>query len=225
MSNTTKSLAFILSIFAFFIYFTFSVPLIAFANNKVPASFYAYLFNINIFAGFFIILFSQALVKLIYINRKLKGATVSHVLPVSPFRFIDRLLIYVLPAIALLFPIISKRAFNYNSMVTVLFLLIFIVVTETIFFLSQKTMKVYVTDKGLAIKGLDLRLELPFPSAYPTNSGFYSYDRLDTFLALNDSIQLQHCYDLGVISIPCSGETLKQIKGLLLFHKVPEKRF
>ena len=85
-------------------------------------------------------------------------------------------------------------------------------------------MKIVVTDKGIALTGYDLRLELPISANYPNPSGFYPFERIEGFRCLKDEILIYQTYDLGTIKIKASDEEIRKIKALLLYNHVPESR-
>jgi hypothetical protein len=181
--------------------------------------------SISLAFGFIILLYTQALVRNLYINNKLKKTNLLFALSVNPFRRSDRYVIFVFPIIGIATSIIRNKAFTYSNMASLAVFAAFVIVIEVLFLIHSKSMKIFVTNKGFVIKGLDLRMELPVPTHYQNASGYYPYNKIDAFLMLDGSIQLYHHYDIGIISIPCVGDEAKQIKGLLVANKIPDKRF
>jgi hypothetical protein len=113
---------------------------------------------------------------------------------------------------------------NQHTLWGIALLIIFIIITEMLFKFFHKTMKILVTDKGIAIMGFDPRLELPISANYPNGSGFYPFERIEGFRYMKKKLVLYQTYDLGTITIKASENDIKKIKGLLLQNHVPESK-
>jgi hypothetical protein len=86
-------------------------------------------------------------------------------------------------------------------------------------------MKAYITSKGIIVRGIDLRLEIPIPSNYHNPSGYYPFNRIITFLDLNDKLLVEQSYDLGNIILKADADTLKQVKAVLIANGIKQKKF
>jgi hypothetical protein len=137
----------------------------------------------------------------------------------------DRLLVYFLPALGIILPVMQARSLSVITLQSIIFLISLIIIIEILFYVNSKTMKAFITNKGIIIRGIDLRMELPIPSNYHNPSGYYPFNRVITFLDLNDKLLVEQSYDLGNIILKGDAETLKKIKAVLLANDIKQKRF
>lgn len=182
---------------------------------------------LNIIVCTMLLILSQCVFRLKYTQKLMKKLGHINIIGeyyASPFRLVDRLIIYIFPAIPVIFPFIRGETLNKYSLGCIALLFIFIIITEILFYLFSKTMKIIVTDKGLELTGYDLRLELPISANYPNPSGFYPFERIEGFRCLKDEIFIYQTYDLGIIKIKASDEEIRKIKALLLYNYVPESK-
>ena len=229
MSNSMKLIIFIISLFVFLIgsvIFNMIMGIIPGAQNATGL--------ITIITGYLgimistmLLVLSQCIFRLKYTKRlmnKLGHYNVIGEYPITPFRLVDRLIIYVFPTIPVVYPFFKGETLNKYSIWSIVLLFIFIIITEIMFNLFNKTMKIVVTDKGIAVTGYDLRLELPISANYPNPSGFYPFERIEGFRYMKKQITIYQSYDLGPISIKTSEDDIKKIRGLLLQNQVPESK-
>jgi hypothetical protein len=172
-----------------------------------------------------LLLYVQAAVKYWLASKSLKDATVHVKLHIGKFRLVDRVLVYFLPALGIIMPVIQTRSFSVITMQSILFLISLIIILEILFYVNSKTMKVYLTNKGLTIRGIDLRLEIPLPSNYRNPSGYFPFNRIITFLDLNDKLLVEQSYDLGNIILQSDAETLKKVKAVFIANGIKQKKF
>lgn len=225
MSNAMKTLTFIISLIAYFIYLSISSAIInaLLASGNIGLAVIAV--YISSALGIFTVLYTQAGIKYWYASRALKDATVHVTLPLGKYRVTDRLLVYMLPALAVIVPFVQTRSLSAIKLDALLFVAVVIFIIEVLFSINGKTTKAYLTNKGLVIRGIDLRLEIPFPSNYHNPTGHYPFERILYFVDLNDKVIIEQSHDLGVITLTGDSETLKQVKGVLLANKVRQKKF
>ena len=224
MTNTMKTLIFIASMFVFIgIYTLISTVITAFAAT-IPAFALFALYAAFLVIAYIAALYSQALIKYKYTEKKLKSAEIALKLPLSPFKFNERLVAYVLPALAVFVPMFSGNPMSPGSIISVASLIILIIIVELLFYLNSKRMHVYITNKGIAIMGTDIRFELGLPLNYTNLSGFYPYERIDNFLAFPDRVIIYQLFDYNVVTIMCSAEESTIIKGLMMKNHVEEKK-
>ncbi len=223
MSNSMKTLNFIASVFAIFIYFTLTAGITASIGTGSTLSYY--LMNFITLLGFLVMLCSQAVFRILFTRAKLKNLNIISKLTMKPIRFVERLSIYVFPAALTLVPIVRNRSFLESDITTLVSLLIFIIIVEILFYLNRRTMKIYITNNGLVITGIDLRLDTPFPSNHKNPSGYYSFERLQSLIDMNDKLVMYQSYDAGAIEVFADRDELKKLKGLLLSKHVVEKRY
>lgn len=225
MKNSMKTIVFIISLLAYFIYSTISSIFVRSALLSGNLSYASIVLYLSSAIGIFVILYTQAGVKHYYTSKYLMPAKVYLKLPMPKFRLADRLLVYLLPSLSILIPFALTRKLSSITPQSIIFVVSIIIIMEFLFHINSKTMKAYITDKGIIIKGIDLRLELPFPSNYRNPSGYYPFERIINFLDLNDRILIEQSYDLGTITLKADSEALKQIKGVLLANNVRQKKF
>ena len=229
MSNSMKIIIFIFSLFVFLIgsiIFNMIMGISPDAQNAIGLMpvITGYL---NIMISTILLIISQCIFRLKYIQKLMKKLGHINIIGeynISPFRLFDRLIIYIFPSIPVVFPFFRGETINKYSLWGIALLFIFIIITEILFYLFNKTMKIVVTDKGIALTGYDLRLELPISANYPNPSGFYPFERIEGFRCLKDEILIYQTYDLGTIKIKASDEEIRKIKALLLYNHVPESR-
>ncbi|MGE5630450.1 MAG: hypothetical protein ACM3TR_05045 [Caulobacteraceae bacterium] len=224
MTNTMKTIIFIVSLFVFIFFFIF-ISFIMSPGALVNSPYAALTAGILYMSGYIIALYSQALIKYLYVRNRLKTANIIKTFPVSSFSVRDRLIIMILPLLAVILPIVQKRAFTAESLKALIYVVVLALIIELLYYLNKRTLKAYVTDKGIAVNGIDFRLELSIPFSYSDAAGFYPYERIENYLALNDQIIIYQTYDFGTITIKCSGEDVRQIKGLLVSKKIPERSY
>ena len=225
MSNSMKTVVFIISLIAYFIYLSISSAFINAAVNAGNQVYAALVIFISSGVGILVMLYAQAAVKYWYAGRPLKNATIHARLPLGKFRLTDRLLVYFLPALAIIIPVMQTRSLTVITWPLVLFLVMIIIIVEILFYVNSKTMKAYITNKGIIVRGIDLRLEIPIPSNYHNQSGYYPFNRIITFLDLNDKLLVEQSYDLGSIILKGDLETLKQVKAVLTANGIKQKKF
>jgi hypothetical protein len=176
-------------------------------------------------AGYLTAMYAQAAMKYLYTKSHMKGLNIIKVLPAKTFEMRDRLIIFTLPIIAIFLPMVRKREVTTEDLWSIAYLAVFALIIEALFLLNGRTLKAYVTDKGFAINGVDFRLELSIPFSYSNAVGWYPFERIENYLAFGNKVQLYQTYDMGVITLECSEEEVKQIKGLLVSKKIPERRY
>jgi hypothetical protein len=195
------------------------------AVNTGGLAFAAMVIYLSSAIGILVVIYTQAAIKYIYASKSLKGATIHLKLPLGKFRLTDRLLVYFLPALGIILPVMQARSLSVITLQSLIFLISLIIIIEILFYVNSKTMKAFITNKGIIIRGIDLRMELPIPSNYHNPSGYYPFNRIITFLDLNDKLLVEQSYDLGNIILKGDAETLKKIKAVLLANDIKQKRF
>jgi hypothetical protein len=224
MSNTMKSIIFIVSLFTFLLFFILFNTIIA--PQVILDSPNAGLFTALLYIGAYITaMYSQALMKYLYTKNRMKALNIIKVLPAKSFEMRDRLIILTLPIIAIFLPMVRKRAVTVEDFWSIASLAALAFIIEVLFLVNGKTLKAYVTDKGFAINGVDFRLELSVPFSYSNAVGWYPFERIENYLAFGNKVQLFQTYDMGIITLECSEDDVKQIKGLLVAKKIPERRY
>ncbi|MFZ5351730.1 MAG: hypothetical protein ACOZCL_03275 [Bacillota bacterium] len=224
MLNSMKTTIFIISLTMLIAYFTATSGITMYVlNNTAPiVSFYIVSFITMI--GYLFMLAVQAAVRIIYTNKKLKGTGVIAKLPVKTMRFVDKLVVYSFPVVLTLLPVFRKGVLDEYAIAAVICIIVLIIILEILFYLNRSTMNLYITNMGLAIKGIDLRLDTPLPSNYKNATGFYGFERLQSFMDLNDRLILHQSYDAGIIEIVADRDELNKIKSLLLSKQVVERK-
>lgn len=222
MSNTIKTLVFIVSFFTFLIVISLfnSIIFSLFFNSQLLV--YG-LSSLGFFA-YIIALLSQALVRHIYCKKNLENSNVIFAVKCGNIRSVDRVLIFLLPAMGVVFPIVRDRSLSTGGIANIVMLVILAVIIEILIPISKNTMKAVITDKGIGIKGFDIRIDLPVNANYPNGSGFYPYKRIHSFLIVNNEAFIEHSYDYSIINFKCDSEQARQLKGILLKNGVEEKR-
>lgn len=224
MSNTMKTVVFIISLFVFLIFFiavNFLLPpgLVSAAPNSGLLKAFIYT------AGYIAAMYSQAFIKHLYTRNSLKNLTVIKVLPAKADGIRPLLIALILPLIAVLMPMVSKRRISPENLRSMLYLLVLAAVIYLLFRISSRSLKVYMTNKGFAVDGTDLRLELTIPFSYTNAVGWYPFERIENYLIYGNKVVLYQTYDMGTLEFECDGEEVRQIKGLLIANGVPERRY
>ena len=225
MRNSMKTIVFIISLIAYFIYLSISSAFINAAVNTGNLALAAMVIYISSAIGILVVIYTQAAVKYWYASKALKDATIHVKLPLGKFRLTDRILVYFLPAVGIIMPVIQAKSLSVITLQSIIFLVSLIIIIEILFYVNSKTMRAYITNKGIIIRGIDLRLEIPIPSNYNNPSGYYPSNRIITFLDLNDKLLVEHSYDLGNITLKSDTETLKKIKTVLIANGIKQKKF
>jgi hypothetical protein len=220
-----KTIVFIISLIAYFIYLSISSAFINAAVNTGDQAFAVMMIYITSAIGILVVIYTQAAVKYWYASKSLKNATIHVKLPLEKFRVVDRILVYFLPALGIIMPVIQSRSLSVITPQAVIFLISLIIIIEILFYVNSKSMKAFITNKGLIIRGIDLRLEIPLPSNYRNPSGYYPFNRIITFLDLNDRLLVEQSYDLGNIILKGDTETLKKVKAVLITNGIKQKKF
>lgn len=225
MRNSMKTIVFIISLIAYFIYLSISSSFINAAVSTGNLAFAAMVIYISSAVGILVVIYTQAAVKYWHVSKPLKNATVHVKLPLGKFRLADRLLVYFLPALGIIMSVMQARSLSVITLQSMLFMISLIIIIEILFYVNSKTMKAFITNRGIIIRGIDLRLEIPIPSNYHNPSGYYPFNRIITFLDLNDKLLIEQSYDLGNIVLKGDTETLKQIKAVLVANGIKQKKF
>jgi len=222
MNNTMKSIVFIASLFSFLILIIlFNYILTIFFNNYQPPIYISFIF---IALSYISILFVQAYVRKLYVKKKLEGLNIIFEVPAKTIRTLDKVLIYILPGVFVLLPLIYRPVFDVLTQLKLIIFVFLIALIELVLSITKKTMKAVVTDGGIAIAGTDLRLELPINANYTNASGFYPFERLDSYLIVNDEIFIEQSFDLSTIKLKCSLDQIKQLKAILIKNGINETR-
>lgn len=224
MSNTMKTIIFIVSLFTFLLFFILINTMItpqAILDSPNVAMLAALLY----ISGYLTAMYAQAIMKYFYTKGCMKNLNIIKVLPAKSFEMRDRLIILTLPIIAIFLPMVRRREVTVEDLWSMAYLAAFALIIEVLFLVNSRTLKAYVTDKGIAINGVDFRLELSIPFSYTNAVGWYPFERIENYLALSNKVLIYQTYDMGVITLECSEEEAKQIKGLLVSKKVPERRY
>lgn len=224
MRNTMKTIIFIISLFVF-LFFLIIVNLLVPIEGLLESSDAVHKLAALYISGYLIALYTQAIIKFLYTRKHIKTLKILKSFPAYAFDTRDRLLILALPFIAVILPIVSRRSFNADRLWSLFYLLVLVLVIEILYRLNRKTVKVHIGDKGVAVSGIDFRIELSMPLSYRNAVGFYPYEYIDNYLALNDKIIIYQSYDFGTITINCTGEEMKQIIELLVSKKIPVRKY
>lgn len=224
MTNTMKTIIFIISMFVFILLFIIinALNLSAALLNNPYAN---VLTNTLYIAGYVLAILTQAFAKQLYTKNQVRTANRIKTVQVSMFAWRDRIILLLLPVLAVMLPLVRQRAFTKSALGGLLSIAALIAIIEILLFIGSKSLRVHFTDRGIAVTGFDIRLELSVPFNYHNAVGYYPYERIVNFLAFNDKVMIYHTYDFGVIEMTCDPEEVKQIKGLLLSKKIPEKKF
>ena len=225
MRNSMKTVVFIISLIAYFIYLSISSAFINAAVNTGNLAFAAMVIYLSSAIGILVVIYTQAATKYWYASKALINATVHVKLPLGKFRLVDRILVYFLPALGIIMPALQTRSLSVITLQSVIFLILLIIIIEILFYINSKTMKAFITSKGIIIRGIDLRLEIPLPSNYRNPSGYYPFNRIITFLDLNDKLLVEQSYDLGNIVLKSDADTLKKVKAALIANGIKQKKF
>lgn len=225
MRNSMKTIVFIISLIAYFIYLSISSAFINAAVNTDNQAFAAMVIYISSAIGILVVIYTQAAVKYWYASKSLKNTTIHVTLPLGKFRLTDRVMVYFLPALGIIMFVIQNKSLSGINLPSMLFLISLIIIIEILFYVNSKTMKAFITNKGIIIRGIDLRLEIPLPSNYHNPSGYFPVNRIITFLDLNDKLMVEQSYDLGNIILKSDAETLKKIKAVLIANGIKQKKF
>ncbi|KUO72045.1 MAG: hypothetical protein APF77_18275 [Clostridia bacterium BRH_c25] len=224
MSNTMKTIIFIISLFTFLLFFILVNFIISpgMILNSTIASFLTALLYIM---GYIAALYTQALMKYLYTRSLMKDLNTIKLFPAKTFEIRDRLILLTLPIIAVFMPMVSKMTVARENLVSFAYLAALALIIEALFLINGRTLKIHVTNRGFAINGMDIRLELSIPFSYTNAVGWYPFERIENYLISGSKILLYPTYDMGVITFECSEEEAKQIKGLLVSNRVPERRY
>lgn len=217
MSNTMKMLVFIISLFAFLLFFTI-------INFIIPVNHFiikALLYILSYIAA----LYTQALIKRRYTMSLIKDMDIIGAFPGKSFEIRDRIILLILPLIAVVMPIVNKRTFTRESLWSLAALAVLAVILEVLLYINGRTMKILVTGKGFAVLGIDFRLELSIPFSYTNAAGWYPFERIESYMEYSSKVLLYSTYDMGVIIIECIRDEMKQIIGLLKANGVPARRY
>lgn len=224
MSNAMKTLFFIISLLVFLTFFIFINML--FPPQALPYAPKAAVFKALLYMlGYIATMYTQALLKYLYTKKRMSNLNVLITLPAKAFELRDRLILLTLPLIAVLMPMVSKRAVTAEGLRSLVYLAVLALVIEGLYQLNSRTIKAYISDKGIAINGADFRLELSVSFSYTNAVGWYPFESLGSYLMVNNKVTLYPTYDMGIIELECSEEEARQIKGLLISKGVPERRY
>lgn len=224
MSNTMRTLIFIASLFFFLLFFitvNYLLPTQFISGLPNPAVFTAALY-ILAYIG---VLYSQALVKYLYTKSAMKGVNIIKSFPVKTGGMREKLILLVLPIIAVILPMVSTKKVTPEKLTAFVYIAVLAVILEILSRLNAKTLRLYATNKGFGINGIDFRLELSIPFSYTNAAGWYPFERIENYLAYGNKVFLYQTYDMGVIGFECDTEEVHQIKGLLIANGVPERRY
>ncbi len=224
MNNTMRTIIFIVSLFTFLFFFILINSVVS-PEAILDSPNVAVLVALLYMAGYIVALYSQALIKYLYTRKHMKGSDIIKILPAKSFAMRDRLIILMLPIIAVIMPMVQKREVTSENLRSLAYLAVLALIIEVLFFINNRTLKAYVADKGIAISGIDFRLELSIPFSYSNAAGWYPYERIENYLAFGNKVILYPTYDMGIITLECSEDEVKQIKGLLVSKKIPERRY
>ncbi len=224
MTNTMKTVLFIISMFVFILFFMASSALNL--SAAIVNSPYAAILTSSLYiAGYIAALLSQALGKHLYTGNRLKSTNVYLTVKASFFAWRDRIVLLLLPVLAVMLPMVRQRTVTKSALAGLLAIAVLMAVIELLLYVGSKSLRVHFTDKGIAVTGFDIRLELSVPFNYHNAVGYYPYERIESFLAFNDKVMIYQTFDFGVIQMTCDPEEVKQIKGLLVSKRIPEKRY
>jgi hypothetical protein len=224
MSNSMRTVIFMVSLVVFLLFF-------AVANFIIPPTVrldspYSFAVSPLLYIiGYIAALYTQAFMKQLYTANYMKGSNILKVFPVKAYGMRERLIILTLPFIAVLMPIVGSRKVTSGTFIALAAFVLLEIIIEILFYLNAKTIKAYITDRGIGIKGLDFRLELSIPFSYTNAVGWYPYERLENYTALGNKLTLYHSYDMGSIELECSEEELRQLIGLLVSKNIPKRRY
>ncbi|SHJ30792.1 hypothetical protein [Lutispora thermophila] len=229
MSSSMKLITFIFSLFVFLIASVIFNTIFAFfpAAQSETGLIPVIAGYLNIMFSTMLMILSQGFFRTFYIRRVMNKLGTYNIIgeyPVTPFRLVDRIIIYIFPSLPVILPFFKGETLNQYTLWGIALLVLFIIITELLFKFFNKTMKIIVIDKGIQITGFDMRLELPISANYPNGFGFYPFERIEGFRYMKKKLVLYHTYDLGPITIDASEDDIKRIKGLLLQNNILESR-
>ncbi|WP_026476682.1 DUF5673 domain-containing protein [Alkaliphilus transvaalensis] len=160
---------------------------------------------------------------LFYKYRKESNAVMSY--PIKSFYIGDRLVYYIVPFFIYLLPIFRQ---SYLTEIVVLRIGLFII---TILFFEgllryskSKTTADFLKD-GILVRGIDLRLDFPLTGRIINMSGFYPYEKIDSYLIRESSVELKLSSEFGKIELTFPPEDKSEIKDFIKMMKIPQGTF
>ncbi|MCT4662985.1 MAG: hypothetical protein N4A40_14100 [Tissierellales bacterium] len=161
------------------------------------------------------------------LKRSLAGKTVYATANLSTFTFREKSWLYLFPILIYFLPSMMNRSIKYISLSMIVMFVFTMVILELFIRLSQNSMKIYFTNEGILINGIDLRLPVPriYGSVFHNDSGFHEYSEFKEYFPLPNQVDIYRPYDLGAIHVLTSGDSAKQIQGILSKNKLKIKKF
>lgn len=134
-----------------------------------------------------------------------------------------RLLNFLFVGLLLGFPIVKGLLSTNLTKTYITAIIIWLLITEALIQITQKTTKAVFCHRQLIIKGFDFRLDLPLGDALKSHSGVYSYKDFTVF-TYNDGILTLFLYDsAGKVRIAVPEDMSKQVTSYLGTKKLTFK--
>ncbi|MSS42570.1 hypothetical protein FYJ27_02310 [Anaerosalibacter bizertensis] len=226
MSRMKKSMAFFLSFMVTILFITFiTILLDPILKNISMPSIKNTILPLLLSLGLLFFAFFQGFLKWKWNNKTLKKNKVLLELQGDSFTNIEKSWIYIF--LVLIYFSQLFRDFSLKSITLgriALFIIFFIIIYFLLKF-SEKTMKIVFTKDGVIVNGLDLRIDIPLGQPIHNATGYYPYNSIDSYLPLQDKIELFTEFEQGKIVVKAKGKERSQILYILKQNKVKKRKY
>lgn len=215
MNNTKRYIIFVIC-------FITIIMIISFVMPRYTGLFGDTFYFINGILTLILILFPlmQMTIRLAYTHRYFKHDHEFFALPIKASMAYYRLMHILFIGLLLGYPIIKGLLNPSELMIYATAIGIWLVVTEIIVSISQKTTKAHFCHQHLIIKGIDLRMDLPVGDAIKSHSGVYFYEDFRIYTCHNDLLTLYLTDGIGKIQIAVSDDMQQQALSYLSSKKL-----
>lgn len=172
----------------------------------------------------FFMLFQGAL-KYIWNKKALNNSKTFLEIKISNFTYSEKSWLYILLAIIYFAPFISSHSLKGLSVGKIIPFIIFVIIIYFLLKLSESSMKIIFTTEGIIITGLDLRIDISLGQPLRNATGYYPYTMIDSYLPLENGIELFIQYEQGKVTAITDKDTVNKILGILKTNKIEIRKF
>lgn len=141
------------------------------------------------------------------------------------FTSLEKSWLYIFLAIIYFAPLIGSRSLKSLSVGKIIPFIIFAIIIHFLLKLSENSMKIVFTTEGIIVTGQDLRIDISLGQPLHNASGYYPYTIIDSYLPLENGIELFLQYEQGKIVTITDKDTLSKILGILKTNKIEIRKF
>lgn len=186
LKNSFRAISFIIPFLSIIFSITYIIPKIPGIENGTL------FFSVLMFLVIGIFPLFQGAIRYIYFKKHFNQTKLFFNIKLGESKLYQRVYYYLFIFIVLVFPLVG-REFQFKNLkpLNLLIIGLFIVLAETLLYLTHHYTKINFMSNGILIIGSDFRIDLPIGGAMRSHSGFYYYGEIHWYDLKKNHLKLE----------------------------------